>query len=192
MTRLGWTILAAILLVAGGFLSLMSFGTGGGEGPRPVSGPEPEAGAGGLVVPVAGVSRDTLQDTWGAARDGGARPHEGIDIAAPRGTPVLAAAAGRVDKLFDSQAGGHTIYVRSGDGRWRYYYAHLAGYAADLREGQTVRAGEPIGYVGDSGNAGAGNTHLHFGIARTDPAGGWWQGRAVNPYPMLAGRGADR
>jgi murein DD-endopeptidase MepM/ murein hydrolase activator NlpD len=97
-----------------------------------------------------------------------------------------------VEKLFHSDAGGVTAYVRSADRRWSYYYAHLAGYAPGLAEGQAVRAGDPIGFVGDTGNAGAGNTHLHFGVSRMAPGDRWSDGEPVDPYPLLAGSAADR
>lgn len=142
-----------------------------------------------LMVPVPGIERGSIRDSWGQARDHGLRGHHGTDIPAPRGTPVVAAAPGKVEKLFFSNGGGGTtIYIRSPDGRWSYYYAHLEGYAPGLHEGQLVQAGETIGFVGDSGNAGEGNTHLHFGLSRMKPGDGWWQGEAVNPYRLLAGR----
>jgi len=141
----------------------------------------------GLVIPVAGVTAGQVTDTWGQSRAGGQRAHQGTDIMAPGGTPVLAATSGTVEKLFDSAAGGRTIYVRSPDRRWIYYYAHLAGYASGLHEGQGVRAGQAIGFVGDTGNAGAGNMHLHFGMSRMRLGERWWQGEPVNPYPLLAG-----
>lgn len=142
-----------------------------------------------LAVPVAGVSRAMLSDNWGDPRDNGLREHHGTDIMAPAGRPVTAAAPGTVEKLFRSNAGGITAYVRSPDRRWSYYYAHLGGYAPGLREGLTVRTGDPIGYVGDTGNAGPGNYHLHFGLSRMAPGDGWWQGTPVDPYPSLAGKG---
>lgn len=145
-----------------------------------------------LMVPVAGYPRRALTDTWGDAREGGVRAHEGLDIIAPAGTPVLAAAPGRVEKLFDSRLGGTTIYQRSADGRWTFYYAHLAAYAPGLHEGQAVRAGQPIARVGDTGDAGAGNYHLHFGVNRMRGRERWWQGEAVNPYPLLARGPATR
>ncbi len=111
---------------------------------------------------------------------------------APGGTAVLAAAPGRVEKLFTSDLGGLTIYVRSPGGRWIYYYAHLAGYAPGLAEGQAVARGQRIGFVGDTGDAGPGNTHLHFGLQRMAPGERWWQGQSVNPYPLLAGSTAGR
>lgn len=145
-----------------------------------------------LTVPVAGVARSQLEQTWGDARGGGTRAHHGIDIIAPQGTPVVAAAPGTVEKLFQSEAGGTTLYVRSPQRRIVYYYAHLAGYAPGVREGLAVRAGDPLGYVGDTGNAGAGNYHLHFGVALTTPAQRWHEGTDIDPYPLLAGKSATR
>ncbi len=147
----------------------------------------------GMIVPVAGVRRDQLLDSWGDPRGGGTRAHVGLDIMAARGTPVLAAADGRIEKLYFSHGGGGiTIYQRSSDPRWMFYYAHLAAYAPGLREGQRVSAGDHIGYVGDTGNAGAGNDHLHFGITHLNRGERWWQGTPVNPHPVLAGQAAAR
>jgi murein DD-endopeptidase MepM/ murein hydrolase activator NlpD len=199
VTRLGWGILGAILIVVALFLSTVSFGPAPPGGLRdrvtrslPFAHRRSAPGPGGLVVPVVGYPIASLRDSWGDARAGGARAHHGADLMAARGTPVIAAAAGRVEKLFESRDGGTTLYVRSADGGWSYYYAHLAGYAPGLREGLAVRAGDPLGYVGDSGNAGAGNTHLHFGLSRMGPGDRWWQGEPVDPYPLLAGSGARR
>lgn len=147
----------------------------------------------GLAVPVAGIRPERLSDTFAASRAGGARIHNAIDIMAPRGTPVVAAADGIVERLHFSQGGGGiTIYVRSPDRAWTYYYAHLDAYAPGLREGQQVRRGDPIGLVGSTGNAAAAGPHLHFAINRMSPADRWWQGTPVNPYPLLAGRTASR
>ena len=147
----------------------------------------------GLIVPVYGVSASALRGNWGDARGGGARTHQGLDIMASANTPVVAAADGRVEKLFYSNGGGGiTLYQRSSDGGWIYYYAHLAGYAGGVVEGKTVRAGETLGYVGDTGNAGAGNYHLHFGVARMARGERWHQGIPVDPYPLLAGSRASR
>jgi murein DD-endopeptidase MepM/ murein hydrolase activator NlpD len=195
--RVGLFALAFLAMAAVAVASMVRF-TGRIERPErtasapPAAAPAPTAGPGGLVVPVQGVALRTIPDTWGQSRDGGARGHEGTDIMAPGGTPVLAAAPGVVEKLFDSGAGGHTIYVRSRDRLWSYYYAHLAAYAPGLREGAAVRAGQAIGFVGDTGNAGAGNYHLHFGIARMRGDEGWWQGQPVNPYPLLVGSPRSR
>lgn len=182
MTRLGWFILAIIVLAGAGFLAMTSFGTVTLRArPAAVS----QVAANTLLVPVAGMARGSITDSWGDARGQG-REHHGTDIMAPARTPVLAAAKGTVEKLFQSKLGGTTLYVRSGDGRWRYYYAHLAGYAAGMREGIRVRAGQHIGYVGDTGDAGPGNYHLHFGMARVSPGQRWWEGEDINPYPLLA------
>lgn len=138
-----------------------------------------------LVVPVEGVRREALVDTWGQSRAGGARVHEAIDIAARRGTPVLAAADGTVEKLFQSVRGGITVYVRSPDRRRIYYYAHLDRYAPGLAERQRIWAGDLLGFVGSTGDALPDAPHLHFAIEQVEPGAGWWQGRAVNPYPLL-------
>lgn len=144
-------------------------------------------GPGGLAVPVAGVRVDQLVDTYTQARTGESGLHDAIDIMAPNGTPVVAATPGVVEKLFFSQGGGGiTAYVRSPDRRWIYYYAHLQEYAPGLGEGQTVRRGQLLGRVGHSGNASPGGPHLHFAIHRTTPEEQWWQGTAINPYPLIA------
>ncbi|MEH3159135.1 MAG: M23 family metallopeptidase [Sphingomonas taxi] len=196
MTRLGWGILIGILLVAGAFASMTRFGTTDRSAvqARPIVAPAPiaQTDTGHLAVPVAGIARHTIVDSWNDARGGGTRGHHGTDIPAAQGTPVLAAAEGRVEKLFQSNLGGTTAYVRSPDGRWIYYYAHLAGYVPGLAEGQAVRTGQPIGYVGDTGDAGAGNYHLHFGLQRMAPGERWYQGEDVNPFPMLAARAPKR
>lgn len=142
----------------------------------------------GLAIPVAGVKAGQLVDTYTQARAGGARVHDAIDIMANRGTPVVAAAPGTVEKLFFSDGGGGiTAYVRSEDRRWMYYYAHLDAYARGLAEGQQVKRGTLIGSVGSTGNANAEGPHLHFAIHRMEPGDGWWQGQPINPYPLLAG-----
>ena len=150
-------------------------------------------GPAGLAIPVAGVKPNELIDTFTQARAGGSRVHDAIDIMAARGTPVVAAAPGTVEKLYFSEGGGGTsAYVRSSDGRWSYYYAHLAAYAPGLHEGQKVRRGTPIGYVGHSGNASPEGPHLHFAINRMAPGEKWHQGTPINPYPLLAGKPASR
>ncbi|MGH6788036.1 MAG: M23 family metallopeptidase [Novosphingobium sp.] len=139
-----------------------------------------------LLIPVAGVRADQLVDTFTQARAGGKRVHDAIDIMAPLGTPVLAAAGGRVEKLFISKDGGKTIYVRSPDRRTIHYYAHLDAYAAGLAEGQPVSAGQRIGSVGFSGNANPAAPHLHFAVMATAPDAPWYaKAVALNPYPLL-------
>ncbi|MFA6114505.1 MAG: M23 family metallopeptidase [Sphingomonas sp.] len=145
-----------------------------------------------LAIPVAGVARSAIADSWEDPREGGARQHHGTDIMAPGGTLVTAAAPGTIEKLFQSVAGGTTLYVRSPDRSWVYYYAHLAAYAPGIHEGQVVKTGDALGYVGDTGNAGAGNFHLHFGLSRTTPEQHWYQAQDVNPYPYLAGKPSQR
>ena len=142
-----------------------------------------------LVIPVLNVRPAELSDTFTDARGGGERLHEAIDIMAPTGTSVIAAAPGEIEKLFQSDAGGLTIYVRSADGRTIHYYAHLDAYAEGLTEGQKVRRGQRIGTVGSTGNASPDAPHLHFAILQTTPASEWWEpANAVNPYPLLTKR----
>ena len=142
----------------------------------------------GLAVPVLGIRSDQLTDTFTASRGGGRRIHNAIDIMAPRGTPVVAASDGTVEKLFYSQGGGGiTAYVRSPDGQWLHYYAHLDAYAPGLSEGRRLRRGDPIGTVGITGNANPDGPHLHYAIYRMSADERWWQGTPVNPYPQLVG-----
>lgn len=137
-----------------------------------------------LFIPVAGVKRSELQDTYDDARSGG-RVHDAIDIMAPSGTPVVAAGDGMIGKFFDSKQGGITIYQWNKDSSRIYYYAHLQRRGEGLREGTFVKRGTIIGYVGDTGNAGSGNFHLHFSIMIPTAPGRYWDGSAVNPYPIL-------
>jgi murein DD-endopeptidase MepM/ murein hydrolase activator NlpD len=142
-----------------------------------------------LIVPIKGVSVAGLVDTWGAPREGGRR-HEGVDIMAPAWTPVRAAAAGTIVKLYASSRGGLTVYQRDVSGRLILYYAHLNGYVPGLREGMRVAQGQEIAYVGQTGNATT--PHLHFEVQRANASGQWWRGEAVNPYLALReGRVAD-
>jgi peptidoglycan LD-endopeptidase LytH len=156
--------------------------------PNAPAAPTPAAGdgapAGRLVMPVAGVRPEQLTDTFTQSRSEG-REHNAIDIIAPRGTPVRAAVDGRVVKLFNSEKGGITLYQLGPDGRTVYYYAHLDRYAEGMAEGRTVRRGETIAYVGDTGNAQPGNYHLHFQIYVVSDPQKIWDGDPVNPYPLL-------
>ncbi|WP_084001920.1 M23 family metallopeptidase [Tsuneonella dongtanensis] len=148
-----------------------------------------DARTGNLVIPVVGVRASDLTDTFTDERGGGERLHEALDIMAPEGTSVVASAPGTIEKLFLSDAGGKTIYVRSDDGRSIYYYAHLKDYAVGLQEGQKVRRGQRIGSVGYTGNADPASPHLHFAVMRTTPDAKWWEpATALNPYTLLAGR----
>lgn len=139
-----------------------------------------------LAMPLAGLTAAQLRDTFNESR-GGERRHEALDILAPAGTPVLAVADGRVEKLFDSERGGLTVYQFDPTGRFAYYYAHLQRYAAGLAEGQPVRRGDVIGYVGSTGNADPAAPHLHFAVFELGPERQWWKGTPVNPYPLLGG-----
>ncbi|NWK96609.1 peptidase M23 [Sphingobium lactosutens] len=139
-----------------------------------------------LLIPVEGVPASALTDTFTQPRAGGSRPHDAIDIMAARGRAVLAAADGRVEKLYWSAEGGRTLYQRSTDGRFVYYYAHLDGYTPGLREGQALHRGQQIATVGSAGNADPSAPHLHFAVHVMQPGEPWHGGRAVNPYPLLA------
>jgi murein DD-endopeptidase MepM/ murein hydrolase activator NlpD len=147
------------------------------------------AGPAGLMIPVVGIRAEQLSDTFDDARGGGTRAHHALDIVAPRGTPVVAAAAGTVEKLFHSDAGGNTVYVRSPDRTTIFYYAHLDRYAEGLQEGQSVTRGQQLGFVGSTGDANPAGPHLHFEIMRTTPEAKWYQPATdINPYPLLTGK----
>jgi murein DD-endopeptidase MepM/ murein hydrolase activator NlpD len=137
-----------------------------------------------LLIPVAGIKRKDLQDTYTQSRSGG-RVHNAIDIMAPEGTPVVAVADGTIAKLYESQMGGITVYQWSADKKFVYYYAHLQRRVDGLQEKAPVKRGQVIGYVGDSGNAGKGNFHLHFTITIPKDSTRHWDGEDVNPYPIL-------
>ncbi len=137
-----------------------------------------------LMIPVIGIKREQLQDTFTAARSQG-RVHNAIDIMASLGTPVVAVADGEIAKFFDSERGGITIYQYSSDKKFVYYYGHLQKRAENILEKDYVRRGTVIGYVGDTGNAGAGNYHLHFSITILDDPKRIFDGTEINPYPLL-------
>jgi murein DD-endopeptidase MepM/ murein hydrolase activator NlpD len=138
-----------------------------------------------LEFPVEGVDRSKLRDTFLDSRGEG-RAHEALDIMAPRGTPVLAVEDGTIAKLFNSRGGGGlTVYQFDPSQTLSYYYAHLDGYAPGLREGQSVRRDQTIGFVGSTGNASPDAPHLHFAIFRLTPERQWWKGEPINPYPVF-------
>ena len=141
-----------------------------------------------LLLPVQGVAASDLRNTFDDGRDGDKRGHEAIDIMAARGTPVLAADDGGIAKLFLSEPGGITVYRLDPSGQFAYYYAHLERYADGLTEGQTVRRGAVLGYVGTSGNASPDAPHLHFALFRLGPEKQWWKGEPINPFEFLGGR----
>jgi peptidoglycan LD-endopeptidase LytH len=137
-----------------------------------------------LVIPVAGVRPAELTDSYGAPRSGG-RTHEGIDIFAPEGTPVLAAAAGVIVGRDSSELGGISLYQRDLDGRTIYFYGHLQRYRAGLKEGDLVRQGEVIAHVGQTGNVPPGSPHLHFSVYTVADPNRWWRGRNLSPCDLL-------
>jgi murein DD-endopeptidase MepM/ murein hydrolase activator NlpD len=141
-------------------------------------------GALGLMIPVQGVPAAKLVDTYDQARGQGRR-HDAIDIMAAQGTPVVAVSDGVVMKLFQSARGGITLYQLAPDRRTIYYYAHLDHYAAGIAEGRPLRRGQVLGYVGNTGDAGPGNYHLHFEVSTTRDPAKYWGGVSQNPYPLL-------
>lgn len=167
---------SAVLMAAG-----LTMGTMAQPAQQP---PSEKATATPLRIPVSGVKPDQLVDTYSQARSEG-RSHDAIDIAAPLGTPVIAATGGKVLKKFKSKRGGITLYHLDPDGRTVYYYAHMDRYAPGIVEGKRLMGGETLGYVGNSGNAGKDNYHLHFGISITEDPKKFWGGKNINPYPLL-------
>jgi murein DD-endopeptidase MepM/ murein hydrolase activator NlpD len=137
-----------------------------------------------LMMPVEGVSAAQLTRQFDQPR-GDSRRHEAIDILAPRNTPVRAVEDGAIARLFNSKAGGITIYQFDPTEKFCYYYAHLERYAPGLKEGDRVRKGQVIGYVGTSGNAPENTPHLHFAIFRLTAEKHWWEGTPIDPYDVL-------
>ena len=142
-----------------------------------------------LMVPVEGVSPSELTDTYHQGRRGG-RIHMATDILAMRGTPVLAAAPGRIIKLANGGAGGITIYVADASGRYLHYYAHLMGYAPNVKEGLQVQEGDVIGFVGTTGNAPANTPHLHYQVMRSDA--NYWNGTSIDVRGFMTKPGRMR
>jgi murein DD-endopeptidase MepM/ murein hydrolase activator NlpD len=142
-----------------------------------------------FMVPVEGVNPSQLTDTFHAARSGG-RIHMATDIMAMRGTPVLAASNGRIIKLATSGAGGIGIYVADASGRYVEYYAHLMGYAPDVKEGLQVEEGDVIGFVGSTGNASPDAPHLHFQVMRGDA--NYWNGTPIDVRAFITKPGRMR
>lgn len=129
-----------------------------------------------LRMPVVGITRSRLDDSWGDSRDGGERRHRGIDIFAPRGTPVVAVADGIISYIGDQPKGGHCLWLTTESGT-SFYYAHFDRWAPGIYEGMEVESGDLLGFVGNTGNAITTPPHLHFGISQND--------EMVNPYPVL-------
>jgi murein DD-endopeptidase MepM/ murein hydrolase activator NlpD len=137
-----------------------------------------------LRLPIDGLTAKDIQDSFDDKR-GSDRIHEATDILAPRGTAVRAVLSGTIKKLFISKAGGNTIYQFDAEERYCYYYAHLDRYAPGIEEGQFVEQGRVIGYVGTTGNANPNTPHLHFAVFELGPEKHWWEGKPINPYPLL-------
>ena len=144
----------------------------------------PAATSGKLLIPVEGLKYAQLSNNFDQPR-GKERHHEALDIMAPTGTKVVAVADGKVVKLFNSKPGGLTLYQFDPNEKLAYYYAHLDKYADGIKEGQAIKRGELIGYVGATGNANPAAPHLHFAVFELTPEKQWWKGTPVNPYPMM-------
>lgn len=135
----------------------------------------------GLVIPVAGIAAKDLVDSFDDMR-GGTRRHNALDILAARNTPVLATVTGKVLKVHNSTAGGLTIYMADPTSRFVFMYGHLESLRPGIAEGQSLKRGEIIGFVGSSGNANPSVPHLHFQVTRNDDMSEWWKGTPINPF----------
>ncbi len=159
--------------------------TSGRTGVIPTSAPESkDLAARHLTIPVSGIPADKLVRSYHDSRSGG-REHEALDILAPTGTPVVAVEDGTVAKLFNSKAGGITLYQFDPGKEYAYYYAHLDRYADGIKEGDEIHRGQVIGFVGTTGNAPKDTPHLHFAVFRLTPEKHWWQGTPIDPYDIL-------
>jgi peptidoglycan LD-endopeptidase LytH len=137
-----------------------------------------------LEVPVRNAVRAELRDSF-MERRGSTHYHEAIDILTPRNTAIVAVEDGTIAKLFESKAGGTTVYQFDPSTRYVYYYAHLERYADGLQQGNHVQRGQVLGYAGTSGNAPKDTPHLHFAIFRLTEKKQWWQGSPIDPYDVL-------
>jgi murein DD-endopeptidase MepM/ murein hydrolase activator NlpD len=155
-----------------------------GKEPAVTAAPPEDLARRDFEIPVEGVKPDQLVRSFEDQRSG-SRTHEALDILAPRNTPVKAVEDGKIARLFESKAGGTTIYQFDPTEQYCYYYAHLERYADGLREGDSVRKGQVIGYVGTSGNAPKNTPHLHFAIFKLTAAKHWWEGTPIDPYDIL-------
>jgi murein DD-endopeptidase MepM/ murein hydrolase activator NlpD len=139
-----------------------------------------------LRLPIDDAKIDAMRGSFSERRGGGSRGHEAVDILAKRNTPIHAVDDGTIARLFESNAGGLTIYQFDPTRRFNYYYAHLESYAPGLHDGQPVSRGEVIGYVGTSGNAPPNTPHLHFAISELGPERRWWEGNPLDPYLVFS------
>ncbi len=136
-----------------------------------------------LMLPIHGISAQQLKGSFYEMR--GKSRHEATDILAARNTPVHAVEDGTIGKLFLSKFGGNTIYQIDPTGQYVYYYAHLERYEPSIKEGDKVKRGQVIGFVGTSGNAPPDTPHLHFCISIMTPEKKWWQAHAIDPYEIF-------
>lgn len=162
------------------------------EAPRSASAPTPVATIGDVPhgrirMPIDGEDIESFKGGFAERRSD--RPHEAVDMLAPRNTPVHAVENGTIAKLFTSKAGGLTVYQFDPGGRLCYYYAHLDRYADGLQDGQAVSQGDVIGYVGTTGNAPPDTPHLHFAVFELNADKHWWQGRPLDPYVVFKEKG---
>ncbi|HEY0242352.1 MAG TPA: M23 family metallopeptidase [Gemmatimonadaceae bacterium] len=141
-----------------------------------------------MIIPVAGVAPKDLIDSFDDKR-GTDRTHNALDIMARRNTPVVAALPGTILKLHNSTAGGLTVYQSDSTFRFVMMYGHLESYRPGIVEGQSVKRGEIIGFVGSTGNANVLAPHLHFQVTRNDNMKEWWKGTPINPFPVLRPQG---
>jgi murein DD-endopeptidase MepM/ murein hydrolase activator NlpD len=132
-----------------------------------------------LQLPIDGMDIESLKGGFAERRS--SRQHEAVDIMAPRNTPVHAVQDGEIARLFLSKLGGNTVYQYDPTGHLCYYYAHLQRYAQGLHDGELVKRGDVIGYVGTSGNAPPTAPHLHFAVFDVTFRR-WWEGRPIDPY----------
>ena len=154
--------------------------------PAPPSAIPGDLGPGRLRFPVPAVSPAAMSDSFAQAR--GERSHLAVDILAPRGSPVVAVDDGTLVRLSSSPAGGISVYQLDAGERHCFFYAHLERYAEGLTEGQFVKRGEVIAYVGTTGNAPPNTPHLHFAIHELTSPKQCWGGRPVDPYPLWPSR----
>lgn len=137
-----------------------------------------------LTVPIDGYNPEQMKGAFYQGRVG--HIHHAADMPAPRNTPIRAVENGTIGRLFESAAGGLTIYQKDPSGRFVYYYAHLESYAEGLKDGDSIGRGQVIGYVGTSGNAPPNTPHLHFAISVITPGGTVFKGQPVDPYEVFS------
>jgi murein DD-endopeptidase MepM/ murein hydrolase activator NlpD len=142
-----------------------------------------------LQVPLDGFDPQRMKGSFYESRGG--QMHEAVDMLAPRYTLIHAVCDGRIAKLFHSRLGGTTIYQFDEHERFVFYYAHLQDYAKGLTEGETVKKGDIIGFVGTSGNAPPNTPHLHFSISVLGPTKQWWKAMPLDPYEVFEGTGSS-